>query len=59
MKIKLHITLSDAESNMMVTLQHTEITYPTKTIQHIREIEIPDPPARFAIDRITIAEDAA
>lgn len=57
MKIGLHVVLSDAQSNMMVTLQHTGISCPTRTILHRVEIEVPDPPEGFAIDRITIAAE--
>ena len=56
MKINLHITMSNAESNILTTLQHTGVAYPTKTILHRVEIEVPDPPRGFDIDRITIAE---
>jgi len=57
MKIGLHIVLSDAESNILTTLQHTGVHYPTRTILHRLKIEIPDPPRGFAIDRITIANE--
>lgn len=54
-KIKLNIVISDAANNMNITLAHTGITYPTKTIFHQVEIELPDLPQGFAIDSITIA----
>ena len=57
MKIGLHVVLSDAESNILITLQHTGVHYPTRTILHKVEIEIPDPPKGYEIDRITIAAD--
>lgn len=57
MKIGLHVVLSNAESNIVTTLQHTGVTYPTRTVLHYVEIEVPNPPQGFAIDRITIAAD--
>jgi hypothetical protein len=59
MKIGLHIVLSDSESNIITTLHHTGVIYPTRTILHAVDIEIPDPPQGFAIDRITIAAEPA
>ena len=59
MKIKLHVVMSDAENNIGITLQHTMVYYPTHTILHTVEIEVPDPPRTFALDRITIAEDTS
>ena len=59
MKIGLHVELSDAANNIEITLQHTGVVYPTKTIIHRVEIEVPDPPKGFEIDRITISEDSA
>lgn len=55
MKIKLNVILSDAQMNMLTTLQHTGINYPTTSIIHTVEIEVPDPPQQFQIDRIDIA----
>jgi len=57
MKIKLHVVLSDAQSNILTTINHTGVHYPTRTILHVVEIDIPDAPDGFAIDRITIAEE--
>ena len=57
MKIKLHVVLSDAESNIITTLEHTGVNYPTRTVFHQIEIEIPDPPNGFAIDRVTVAAE--
>lgn len=57
MKIKLNVILSDAQSNILTTLQHTGISYPTSSIVHQLEIEVPDPPQQFQIDRIDIAGD--
>jgi len=57
MKIGLHVVLSNAESNILIPLQHAGIHYPTRTILHKVEIEIPDPPNGYEIDRITIAAD--
>lgn len=57
MKIGLHVVLSDAQSNILVTLQHTGVTYPTRTILHRVEIEVPDPPNGFELDRITVAAE--
>jgi hypothetical protein len=54
MKVKLHVVMSNAESNINTTLQHTGVHYPTRTIVHEVEIEIPDPFQGFALDRITI-----
>lgn len=57
MKLKVHVVVSDAAENINVTLQHTGVHYPTHTIVHEVEIEIPDLPKRFALDRITFAKD--
>ena len=54
MKIKLNVIVSNADSNIMITLQHTGVYYPTKTIVHEVEIEIPDMPNGFDIDAITL-----
>lgn len=56
MKLKLNIVLSNAQSNILITLQHTGVHYPTSSIINKVEIEIPDPPNGFAIDSITIDE---
>jgi hypothetical protein len=58
MKIKLHVMLSDAQSNILTTINHTGVHYPTRTILHVVEIDVPEPPDGFAIDRITIVEDS-
>ena len=57
MKLKLHIAVTNAESNAVITLQHTGIDYPTRSIIHEVEIEIPDPPRGFDVQRITIAKE--
>jgi len=57
MKIKLHVCLSNAASNIEITLVHTGVTYPTRTIIHEVEVEVPDAPPSFALDRITVAEE--
>lgn len=54
MKVKLNVVVSDAASNIAITLQHTGVTYPTRTKIHAVEIEIPDLQHGFAIDSITI-----
>ncbi len=54
-KVKLHIVVSNAESNIVTTLEHTGISYPTRTIVHEVSVEIPDIPEGFALDRITIS----
>ena len=56
MKLKLHVCMSDASDNIEITLRHTGVMYPTSTIIHDVEIEIPDPPKGFALDRITVAQ---
>jgi hypothetical protein len=55
MRIKLNIVASDAASNMNLTLQHTGIVYPTRTLVFTREVEIPDLPHGYAVDSITLA----
>ena len=57
MKVKLNIVVSDAAENMEITLKHTGIPYPTKTIFHQVEIELPEFPQGYAIDSITIARE--
>ena len=55
MKVKLNVIVSNAANNINITLQHTGVNYPTSTIVHECEIEIPELPAGFSVESITMA----
>ena len=56
-RLKLNIIVSDAASNIETTLQHTGVHYPTTTIVHTVEVDVPDFPKGFAIDTISICHE--